>query len=373
MTNIPLVDLAVQHQGLAGELQEAIDRVLRSSHFILGEEVAAFEREFAAFCEVDHAIACGNGTDALEMALAAVGVRRGDEVITVGHTFAATAEAIVRCGAIPKFIDVDPNTLQMDPQLIESEITSRTCAIVPVHLYGSCVDMPAVMDVAARHGLKVVEDAAQAHGARLNGARAGSFGLAACYSFYPGKNLGALGDAGAVTSNDPEIARRVRAARDHGRAGKYEHAVVGRNSRMDALQGAVLRAKLTHLDDWNRQRRAVAARYGVLLQEVGVPVVGALEESEPVHHLYVVRVPHRDRVREQMAQDGVATGVHYPIPLHRQPAFAEFVPGGQRLPVTDVAVGEILSLPMFPELSLPDIESVVDCLQSALSLNDGRG
>jgi dTDP-4-amino-4,6-dideoxygalactose transaminase len=366
---IPLVDLSAQHRGLAAELDEAVDRVFQSSQFILGKEVSAFEQEFAEFCEVDHVVGCGNGTDALELALSAVGVGPGDEVITVSHTFAATAEAIIRCGAAPVFVDVQPETLLMDPACIEDAVTDRTAAIVPVHLYGGCVDMPAVMAIAERRGLKVVEDAAQAHGARLGGARAGSFGLAACYSFYPGKNLGACGDAGAVTTNDERVAGHIRAARDHGRAGKYEHAVAGRNSRMDAIQAAILRTKLPHLEEWNHRRRTIAQRYDLLIQDFGVTAVAGLPNCDPVHHLYVVRVPQRDRVRELMAQRGVATGIHYPIPLHRQAAFTPFEPSRGDLPVTTAAVEVILSLPMFPELGEPDMVRVVDCLRRAVTAN----
>ncbi|MBJ7596320.1 MAG: DegT/DnrJ/EryC1/StrS family aminotransferase [Candidatus Dormibacteraeota bacterium] len=363
---IPLVDLPAQHRDLAPEISAAIDRVFQSSHFILGEEVAAFETEFAAFCEVDEVVGCGNGTDALELALYAVGVRPGDEVITVAHTFAATAEAIVRCGAVPRFIDVRPDTLLMDVGCIEDAITSRTAAIVPVHLYGSCVDMPALMQIAERRGLTVVEDAAQAHGARWGGRRAGSFGTAACFSFYPGKNLGACGDAGAVATNDRRVADGIRGARDHGRVGKHEHAVVGRNSRMDAVQAAILRVKLGHLERWNEQRRQLASSYSALLSNLQVSPVLASADCDPVYHLYVVRVPDRDRVRANLGSEGITTGIHYPIPLHHQPAFAA-TSSPQVLPVTERAVEHIVSLPMFPELPVSDVERIATCLSASLT------
>lgn len=364
---LPLVDLRRQHSALQTDISAAIARVFDSSDFILGAEVRAFEEEFAKMCGVPHAIGCGNGTDALELALSAVGVKPGDEVITVAHTFAATAEAIVRTGATPRFVDVDPQTLLMDVAQVERAITPRTSAVVPVHLYGSCVAMNHLMDVARRHGLKVVEDAAQAHGAIVDGRRAGAHGDVATFSFYPGKNLGAVGDAGMVVTSDPAIARSVRASRDHGRSGKYEHESVGRNSRMDGLQAAVLRVKLRHLEPWNERRRQIAARYRFLLEDV--PQVEAVKASqgEPVYHLFVVQCEGRDEVRKALDAAGIASGVHYPIPLHLQPAFAH--DGGAEpgtLPVTERAAGRILSLPMFPEMEDAEVDRVVAELTKAV-------
>jgi len=364
---LPLVDLKKQHAILKAELDEAIARVFDSADFILGSEAKAFESEFAALCGTKFAIACGNGTDALEMALKAVGVTEGDEVITVAHTFAATAEAIIRAGGVPRFVDVDPDTLLLDLGLVEKAITPRTKVIVPVHLYGSCVDMPALMALADRHHLKVVEDAAQAHGAMVGGKRAGSWGHVATFSFYPGKNLGAVGDAGLVVTDDPEIARLVAKDRDHGRSGKYEHDSIGRNSRMDGLQAAVLRAKLKHLPDWNRRRRQIAARYRFLLEDVPQVQPVAASEGEPVYHLFVIQCDDRDEVRRRLDAAGIATGVHYPIPLHLQPAFAGLggaVPGD--LPVTERAAGRILSLPMFPEMDDADVDRVITQLGQAV-------
>jgi dTDP-4-amino-4,6-dideoxygalactose transaminase len=349
------------------ELNAAIDRVFESSAFILGAEAEAFEKEFAAMCGTQFAVACANGTDALELALWAVGVKPDDEVITVAHTFAATAEAIIRVGAIPRFVDVASDTLLMDLAQVERAITPRTSAIVPVHLYGSCVDMVALMNLAHRHRLKVVEDSAQAHGAVVGAKRAGSFGDAGTFSFYPGKNLGAIGDAGAVVTSDPEVAKLISSARDHGRSGKYEHEIVGRNSRMDGIQAAILRVKLRHLEDWNGRRRRLAARYRFLLEDL--PEVRAVDasEGEPVYHLFVVECDRRDEVRQQLKVSGVATGVHYPIPLHLQRAFANA--GGMELaplPVTEKAAGRILSLPMFPEMSDSDVDRVVAALGAAV-------
>jgi len=360
-TTVPLADLRTQHQRLGAELQVAIDRVFAASDFVLGEEVRLFEDEFAAYCGANETVACGNGTDALELALWASGVGPKDEVITVANTFAATAEAIVRCGAVPRFVDVDPQTLLMDVHKLEAAITPLTRAIVPVHLYGSCVDMRAVMAIAGRHNIPVIEDAAQAQGATSHGRKAGDFGQAGCFSFYPGKNLGACGDAGAVITSDPYLADRMRQARDHGRAGKkYEHAFVGRNSRMDGLQGAILRVKLRHLDAWNARRREIAACYEQLLTGTGAVPVAVPLGSEPVYHQFVIRTGDRDRLRRALEGERIQTGIHYPIPLHRQPAFAPYVSpsSSATLRVTDAAAAEIVSLPMYPELSDDDVVRV---------------
>ena len=366
---VPLADLRAQHQQLGPDLQEAIDRVFAASDFVLGNEVRQFEEEYAAYCGTTEAIACANGTDALELALWAIGVGPGDEVITVANTFAATAEAIVRCGATPRFVDVDPRTLLMDVNELETAISPKTRAIVPVHLYGSCVDVAAVMAIAARHGIDVIEDAAQAQGATSRGKWAGATGRAGCFSFYPGKNLGACGDAGAVITSDEELANRMRQMRDHGRAGKkYEHAIVGRNSRMDGLQGAILRVKLRHLDAWNARRREIAATYRALLRDIDIRIVAVPESSEAVYHQFVIRTSDRDALRQDLEASGIQTGIHYPIPLHRQPAFTPYLPAsiGVALQETDAAAAEIVSLPMFPELSDADVRrvatSIGDCL-----------
>jgi dTDP-4-amino-4,6-dideoxygalactose transaminase len=306
-------------------------------------------------------VACGNGTDALELALWALGVGPGDEVITVSHTFAATAEAIALSGAVPRFVDVDPESLLMDVTRLEAAITSRTRAIIPVHLYGSVVDMPAVMAIARRHGLKVIEDAAQAQGALSHGVKAGATADAGCFSFYPGKNLGACGDAGAVITSDPDLAGRMRQMRDHGRVGKYEHAFVGRNSRMDSIQGAVLRIKLRHLDRWNARRREIAGMYRALLAGVeDVTPVSVPPSSQPVYHQFVIRTEDRDGLRKALDARGIQTAIHYPIPLHRQPAFAAYVSraDAQALRETDAAAASILSLPMYPELPDRDVEYI---------------
>lgn len=367
---LPLVDLGKQYSNLRAEIDAALDKVIASSEFILGAETAAFEDEFARFCGVNYVIACANGTDALELALSAQGVGAGDEVITVAHTFAATAEAIVRVGATPRFVDIDPVSLLMDARQVADAINQRTKAIVPVHLYGNCVDMEPLMALSRAHNLIVVEDAAQAHGATIHGKGAGAFGNAGCFSFYPGKNLGAYGDAGAIVTSDNSLAQRLRQLRDHGRTGKYQHEVIGRNSRMDALQAAVLRVKLPHLVGWNHRRRELADRYRFLLEDLpSIEIVNSPHPKESVYHLFVVQVEGRERVRSHLEESGISTGVHYPIPLHLQPAFARRSDLGQTtLPVTERAAARVLSLPLFPEMNDSDVDWVVTELSSTLAI-----
>ncbi len=365
---IPLVDLQGQYLAIREEIDAAIARVLARASFILGEEVAAFEEEFAAYCGARWCVACANGTDALELALEAVGVGPGDEVITVAHTFIATAEAITSRGATPVFVDVRDDTLLMDVEAVERAVTARTRAVVPVHLYGQTVEMAPLLALARRHGLKVVEDAAQAHGARTEGRSAGALGDAAAFSFYPGKNLGAYGDAGAVVTSDAAVAGRMRQARDHGRSSKYEHDFPGRNSRMDGLQGAVLRVKLGHLESWNRTRRELAARYDRLLAGVpGVRTVTVAAGCEPACHLYVVRVPERDRVLAALRERGIQAGVHYPVPLHRQRAYADLGLVAGDLPITERAAAEVLSLPLYAPMEPALVDRSAAALVAAVT------
>jgi dTDP-4-amino-4,6-dideoxygalactose transaminase len=362
--SLPLVDLAAQHALLRDELDAAVASVFESGQFVLGPEVSAFESEFAEFCGAGHAVACGNGTDALELSLQALGVGQGAEVITVANTFAATAEAIVRVGARPRFVDVEPGTLLMDLDALERAIGPETRAIMPVHLFGSCVDMDRVMRIASTHDLLVVEDAAQAHGAVSGDRRAGVSADAGCFSFYPGKNLGACGDAGCVVTNSADVAERLRRLRDHGGLRKYEHLVVGRNSRMDGIQAAILRVKLRRLDTWNRRRRELAQRYETGLAAVpGVRCVAVPVPGREVRHLMVVEVPDRDALQQVLNAQGCATGVHYPVPLHLQPAFAEYA--GEALPVTEAAAGRILSLPLFPEMTEDAVDWVLGSIRQA--------
>lgn len=359
---VPFVDLKPQYQSIKDEIDAAIRSVVESAWFVGGPELAAFEEEFAAYCETSHAVGVGNGTDALELALEALGVGPGDEVITQANTFIATASAIVRVGAKPVFVDNDPDTYVINPDLIEQAITPQTKAIIPVHLYGQPADMNPINEIAKRHNLFVVEDAAQAHGARYDGKRVGSLGDIACFSFYPGKNLGAYGDGGAITSNDAGLMERIAQLREHGRTTKYEHAVVGKNSRLDAIQAAVLRVKLRHLDTWSEQRQQAAKWYTARLADspVKTPLIRA--GSTHVFHLFVIETDDRDGLAEGLKEAGVATGIHYPLPLHLQPALAHLNISGRALPHCETGAHRILSLPMFPELSLQQVEHVVDAI-----------
>jgi dTDP-4-amino-4,6-dideoxygalactose transaminase len=366
---VPFLDLKAQHEPLKAELLAVIAEVIDRSAFAGGPYVAKFETEFAEFCRTAQAVAVGNGTDALWLALLARGVGPGDEVITVSNTFIATAEAISYCGATPVFVDIDERTYTMDPALIERAITPRTKAIIPVHLYGQMADMDPIMDVAHRHNLFVVEDACQAHGAEYKGRKAGSIGHAGCFSFYPGKNLGALGEGGAITTNDPELAQKMRVLRDHGQESKYHHSCIGWNARMDGIQGAALSIKLKALDRGNAARRAHAQLYGELLSSVqGVVTPAVSPAGVPVFHLYVVRVRERDRILAELAKRGIACGIHYPKPVHLQKAYAGLGLGAGTLPVTERCATELLSLPMFPGLTPAQVSAVVKELKALLAV-----
>jgi dTDP-4-amino-4,6-dideoxygalactose transaminase len=371
---IPMVDLRAQHARIKDEIDRAISRVVESTQFIKGEDCGLMERDFAAYCGVTHAVGVANGTDALTIALRAYGVGPGDEVVTVANTFIATGEAILLNGARPVFVDVDPITRTMDGARLERAITPRTKVIVPVHLYGHPADMPAILDVARRHGLPVLEDAAQAHGAEIERKRAGSLGHAACFSFYPGKNLGAYGDAGMVVTSDPEFAGRVRQIANHGGgANKYDNVVLGTNSRLDTLQAAVLRVKLRHLDQWNRERRLRAEAYGAALADIpGVMLPSERTGTRSAWHLYTIRVRDRDVVQSRLAARGIATAVHYPRPIHLQPAMA---PAGGRpgdLPVSEGLSREVLSLPLYPEMPLEAVSRVAAEVRAACLAGVGR-
>jgi dTDP-4-amino-4,6-dideoxygalactose transaminase len=364
---IPLVDLRAQYQCIRDEIDHAVAGVLQRCDFVGGSAVTDFERAFAAFCEVPACVGVGNGTDALYLALRVLGIGPGDEVITVAHTFIATAEAVRMTGADPVFVDIDGATMLMDPAAVEAAITRRTRAIVPVHLYGQPCDMDRICAIAKQHGLKIVEDAAQAHGARWNRTRVGGFGDAACFSFYPGKNLGAYGDAGAVVSRDPAVVEAVRMLANHGRKEKYTHEIEGVNSRMDTLNAAVLGVKLSYLEEWNRLRQRWAAAYGDRLgnrRDLELPWVAAAAES--VWHLYVVRTPKRDRLLEALTRSGISGGIHYPVPLHRQPALAHLASSAASLPASEVAADTVLSLPMYPELDIERIDRVCEIVTSSL-------
>jgi dTDP-4-amino-4,6-dideoxygalactose transaminase len=347
-------------------IREAVDRVLRSGWYILASENEAFEREFAQYCGVDHCIGMANGLDALTLALRAMDIGPGDEVIVPSHTFVATWLAVSHVGAVPVPVEPDPATYNIDPARIEGAVGPRTRAIVPVHLYGQPADMGPILDIARRHRLRVLEDAAQAHGARHGGSRLGGHGDAVAWSFYPGKNLGALGDGGAVTTRDPELAQRLRLLRNYGSAVKYRHEVVGQNSRLDELQAAVLRVKLPGLDDGNRHRARIAAAYLEGLRTTGLGLPSVAPDVQPVWHLFVVRHRQRDEFARRLAQAGIATVIHYPVPPHLQPAYAPLgiVPGS--LPVAERLAAQVLSLPMSPAQSDADTRRVIETVAEVL-------
>ena len=354
---VPFVDLGAQRAAIADELDQAIRSVLDRTDFILGRDVALFEEAFAAYCEVKYAVGVDSGTSALEMALRAYGIGPGDEVITAANTFIATVLAIAYVGAQPVLVDVDPRTYTLDPLRLASAITPQTKAIIPVHLYGQPADMDPIMEIARQHGLIVIEDACQAHGARYKGARVGSFGHAAAFSFYPGKNLGAYGDGGMVVTNDERIAQTLQMLRNYGQSQKYRHELKGFNRRLDTLQAAVLRVKLAYLDDWNAARRAHAAHYSELLGAV-VETPQVAEYAESVWHLYVIHTPHREALRAHLSSRGISVGMHYPIPIHLQPAFQDLGYRKGDFPVSERNAAEGLSLPMYAELAPETIEYV---------------
>lgn len=361
---IPLVDLKAQYAAIRPAVDSAIQAVLESTNFIMGPDVKRFEEAYAAYCGAPHCIGVASGTAALDLALRGLGVGPGDEVITVAHTFIATAEAISAVGARPVFVDIDPCTYNLDPAALEAAVTARTRAVLPVHLYGQPANMDAINASAQRHGLFVVEDAAQAHGAAWNGVRTGMLGDAACFSFYPGKNLGAYGDAGAVVTANAELAERVRLLRNHGRHSKYVHDIEGFGERIDTLQAAVLAAKLPHLEEWTQARRRLAARYTELLAASGLVLPYVAPQAEAVWHLYVVRSQQRDALLEHLQQQGIGAGIHYPVPLHLQPAYARLGYRQGQLPVTEDAAATCLSLPLYPEMSAAQQDRVVEAIDA---------
>lgn len=348
------------------DIDAAIQRVIDNTSFILGKEVVDFEQAFASAVGVQGAVGVASGTAAIRLALLAAEVGPGDEVITTAHTFIATAEAISQIGARPVFVDIDSRTYNLDPEKVEDAISPRTRAILPVHLYGQPAGMGPLLDIAERHHLWLIEDAAQAHLAEYEGRQCGSIGSLACFSFYPGKNLGAYGDAGAVTGNDPDLLAKVRKLRDHGRTSKYEHDEIGFGDRIDALQAAILATKLPHLNEWTEARRAHARRYDQLLADTDVISPYEAPNVRHVYHLYVIRVPRRDEMLEHLKSHGVGAGIHYPVPVHRQPAYLKEGYGDISLPVTEQMANEVVSLPMYPELNSEQIEYVAQAVKEAL-------
>jgi dTDP-4-amino-4,6-dideoxygalactose transaminase len=361
---VPYLDLKAQYRSIKPEIDAAIARVLESSQFVLGSEVAGFEQDFAAYCGTAECIALNSGTSALHLALLAAGVAPGDEVITVPFTFVASVAAILYAGARPVLVDIDPDTFTMNPAAIEAAITPRTKAILPVHLYGHPADMDPILEVARRRGLVVIEDAAQAHGAKYKGRPAGSLGDIACFSFYPTKNLGAYGEGGAVTTSSAEHARKIRMLRDWGQDRKYHHLLRGYNYRMEGLQGAILRVKLRHLEPWTEARRTIAAKYNQLLADSEVERPSEMPWARHVYHVYTLRTDDRDALQAALQEKGIQTGIHYPVPVHLQPAYAELVHTPLALPQAEKAAAEVLSLPLYPEMTDDQIQRVTQALTS---------
>jgi dTDP-4-amino-4,6-dideoxygalactose transaminase len=361
--SIPLVDLRAQYAAIKDEIDEAIARVIDSGAFILGPEVASFEEEFAAYCEAHFAVGVSSGSSALMLTLLALGVGPGDEVVTSPLTFAATAEAITHCGARIRFVDVSRETANLDPAEVGAAIGPKTRAIIAVHLYGQPANMTAILDLAKRRGIAVIEDAAQAHGARYFGRRVGGLADAACFSFFPAKNLGAYGDGGIVTTNNPDIANKIRLLRVHGQVSKYDHDIQGFGERLDAIQAAVLRVKLRHLDGWNGSRRRHAERYRQNLRDLPLDLLGAREPgAEHVFHLLVAVTDRRDQLMTYLGQQGIATGLHYPKPLHLQRAFADLDYGRGDFPNAELLASHVVSLPMYPELTDEQVNRVCDSI-----------
>jgi len=368
MTTVPFTDLSAMAAEVWPSIETTYLTCVHGATYIGGAPVADFEREWAAYCRVEHAVGVANGTDALELTLGALGIGAGDEVIVPANTFIATAAAVVRAGAVPRFADVSDQTLLMTPATLSAAITPRTRAVMVVHLYGQVPDMDELLAVAREARIVVIEDAAQAHGAEWAGQRAGSFGVAACFSFYPGKNLGAFGDAGAVVTSEADLADRVRTLANHGRShgsAHYEHEYVGTNSRLDALQAIALLGKLAWLDKWTDRRIEIAGRYRARLAGTPVLLTGVAPLARHAYHLFVIRVPERDRVRAELGRRGVQTGIHYPVPCHLQPPLARFAT--RPLPVAERAASELISLPMFPHMTDDQVDLVCDELVSALA------
>jgi dTDP-4-amino-4,6-dideoxygalactose transaminase len=364
---VPFLDLKAQYRQMKPEIDDAVARVLDSAQFVLGPEVAAFEARFSDYCQVKHCLAVNSGTSALHLALLAAGIGPGDEVITVSMTFVATTAAILYAGAKPVMVDVDPEHWTMDARLIENAITPRTKAIVPVHLHGQMADMDPIMEIARRHGLMVIEDAAQAHGAEYRGRRAGSIGDLGCFSFYPGKNLGAYGEGGAVVCNNPDFADRVSLLRDWGQETKYNHVLPGYNYRMDGIQGAVLNVKMNYIEAWTEARRAVATMYDRLLPD-HYQRPKARADSRHVFHVYAIAVDRRNDVQAAMQAAGISTGIHYPVPVHLQKAYAGLVSQPAPVPVTENLAQRFLSLPIHAEIRPEQVSEVVRTLEIAGAL-----
>ncbi len=365
--NVPFLDLKSQYLSIKSEIDSAIQQVIEKTAFAGGPFVETFEKQFAVYCNCEHGIGVSSGTSALWLALLGLGIGAGDEVITTPNTFIATAEAISYAGATPVFVDIDETSYNIDPNLLAAAITPKTKAIIPVHLFGQMADMTAICEIAREHNLYVIEDASQAHGAMHRGKKAGEFGHAACFSFYPGKNLGAYGEAGGIVTNDGELAQKIKMYRDHGQSQKYYHEYVGWNGRMDGIQGAVLSVKLKHIDQWNDARRAHAKQYDALLAEIPA-IVSPVEipDAKHVYHIYAIRANNRDSIIEEMKARNVFCGIHYPVPLHLQNAYKYLGYTAGDFPVAERCSNEYISLPMFPELTDESVAHVAKLLMSII-------
>ncbi len=364
MEKINFVDLSKQYTPIKDEINNAIQNVIDNTSFILEKEVSDFERNFADFCTTKYCVGIGSGTDALYLALKSLGIGPGDEVITAANTFIATALAISHCSAKPVLVDCKPDVYTIDVDKIEKAITDKTKAIIPVHLYGQPADMDPILELAEKYSLAVVEDACQAHGAEYKGRKTGCLGKIGCFSFYPGKNLGAYGDGGAVVTNDEEIAERIKLLRNYGEKVKYHHSIKGFNTRLDSIQASVLNVKLKYLEEWNELRRKNAKLYSSRLDRAEILLPIEEKFAKHVYHLYVIRTKKRNELQEFLKQKGIDTGIHYPVPIHLQEAYLEFGNMQGKFPVTEKVSNEILSLPMYPELSREEIEYVADCIKS---------
>lgn len=363
---VPYLDLKAQYRSIKPEIDAAVAGVLESCQFALGPEVAAFEQEFAAYCGTSECIALNSGTSALHLALLAAGVGSGDEVLTTPFTFVASVAAILYAGARPVMVDIDPRSFTLDPAAVEAAITPRSKVILPVHLYGQSADMEPISEIARRHKLIVIEDAAQAHGARYKDRPVGSIGDMACFSFYPGKNLGAYGEGGAVTTSNPDYARTIRMLRDWGQDRKYHHILCGYNYRMEGFQGAVLRVKLRHLEAWTETRRAIVRQYNSLLADCDLETPVEMPWARHVYHVYTVRSKNRDHLQATLAETGIQTGIHYPIPVHLQPAYADLGYGPGAFPRAESVAKEVLSLPLYPELSPQAVAQVAEAVKQVV-------
>tara|TARA_Y100000310_G_scaffold345466_1_gene465305 strand:- start:15787 stop:16890 length:1104 start_codon:yes stop_codon:yes gene_type:complete len=360
---IPFVDLKAQYLNIKEEIDTAIQEVLDNTAFILGKNVEDLEKKFAELCNTKYCVGVNNGTSSLRIAMLALGIKPGDEIITTPFTFIATTEAISHIGAVPVFVDIDEKTYTIDPKKIEEKITEKTKAIMPVHLFGQCADMDPIIDIAKKHNIKIIEDAAQAHSALYKNKKAGSIGDVSCFSFYPGKNLGAYGEAGAICTNDEVTGKKSVLLRQHGELERYRHDIIGDNCRMEGIQGAVLGVKIKYIEEWNEKRRDNAKKYNKLIEKFDITIPLEAEYAKHIYHIYAIRVKNRDELRNFLDEKGVSTGIHYPIPVHLQKAYEFMGLKGGSFPISEKVANEIISLPMFPELTEEQMQYVASCIE----------